>query len=235
MGGIWGRAGAVFDSNTNHVYITTANGNFNASVGGYNWGDSVLALRADASSDGLGNPVDSYTPANFYELDIYDIDLGSGALAIVPAPAASAYQHLGAVLGKDAILRLAQPRQHEPPAWTRDLSAESSRRRFRWAAYSIPRHRRVPFGSTFTATAARGSLPRRQAHTLPAYNSSSTRRVSHRLSSVGLSIFLIHPRPSLQMTYSLPAIRRTQSILEVAPYSGTRQSMRRTAVLGDSQ
>lgn len=104
--GIWGRPGTIFDSATDRIYITTANGNFNANVGGYNWGDSVLALKPDASSDGLGNPADSYTPANFYELDMYDVDLGSGALAIVPAPAASKFQHLGAVVGKDAVVRL---------------------------------------------------------------------------------------------------------------------------------
>jgi len=104
--GIWGRPGVIFDSGTNRIYVATANGNFNANVGGYNWGDSVLALAPDASSDGLGNPADSYTPANFYELELYDIDLGSGALAIVPAPAASKFQHLGAMVGKDAVLRL---------------------------------------------------------------------------------------------------------------------------------
>lgn len=104
--GIWGRPGTVFDASTNRIYVTTANGNYNANVGGYNWGDSVLALNADGSGSGMGNPVDSYTPESYYELDLYDIDLGSGAVAIVPAPATSKYPHLGTVLGKDGILRL---------------------------------------------------------------------------------------------------------------------------------
>ncbi len=104
--GIWGRPGAVYDVVTNRMYVATANGNYNGNVGGYNWGDSVLALKANGRGDGLGNPIDSYTPTNYMNLDLYDIDLGSGSLAIVPAPATSTYPHLGAMMGKDAVVRL---------------------------------------------------------------------------------------------------------------------------------
>jgi hypothetical protein len=104
--GIWGRPGAVYDGATNRMYITTANGNFNANVGGFNWGDSVLALHPNGLGDAAGNPLDSYTPTEFYDLDFYDIDLGSGSLAILPAPGGSNVAHLGVIMGKDSIVRL---------------------------------------------------------------------------------------------------------------------------------
>jgi outer membrane protein assembly factor BamB len=104
--GIWGRPGAVYDSATNRMYVTTANGNFNANVGGFNWGDSVLALPPSGAGDDLGNPIDSYTPSNFLDLDLDDIDLGSGALAILPVQPNSIFPHLGVVMGKDTIVRL---------------------------------------------------------------------------------------------------------------------------------
>lgn len=104
--GIWGRPGAVYDSRTNRMYVATANGNFNANVGGFNWGDSVLALHPNGSGDALGHPLDSYTPANYADLDLYDIDFGSGSLAILPAPVASKFPHLGVMMGKDTVVRL---------------------------------------------------------------------------------------------------------------------------------
>jgi DNA-binding beta-propeller fold protein YncE len=46
LGGIWGPAGAVFDPQTNKVYVATGNGLFDANTaGGHEWGDSVLALN----------------------------------------------------------------------------------------------------------------------------------------------------------------------------------------------
>ena len=51
------------------VYIATGNGQYNASTGGYNWGDSTLALAHDGTGAGGGMPRDSYTPTNFQQLD----------------------------------------------------------------------------------------------------------------------------------------------------------------------
>ncbi len=106
MSGIWGRPGSAFDPSTDRVYITTGNGHFNANAGGFNWGDSVLALSGNGLGAGFGYPLDSYTPTTYAWLDSYDADLGSGALAILPASANSKVPHLGAVLGKDGPLRL---------------------------------------------------------------------------------------------------------------------------------
>jgi len=104
--GIWGRGGATYSAATNRVYIATGNGTFNANTGGFNWGDSVLALAADGTGAGNGLPLDSYTPSNFQSLQNGDADLGSVSMAILPVPAGSTVAHLGMQAGKDGKLRL---------------------------------------------------------------------------------------------------------------------------------
>jgi PQQ-like domain len=109
--GIWGRPGAIFDSATSRIFITTGNGPFDAKPagdgGGHEWGDSVLALNLDGTGTGSGGmPIDSYTPATFANLQRSDADLGSNALAILPPPAGSTHTHLGVVAGKDGCVRL---------------------------------------------------------------------------------------------------------------------------------
>jgi hypothetical protein len=104
--GIWGRSGAVYDSGTDRVYITTGNGQYNANSGGFNWADSVLALAHDGTGSGGGKPRDSYTPTNFQSLQDSDTDLGSISLVIMQPPAGSTVTHLGMQTGKDAKLRL---------------------------------------------------------------------------------------------------------------------------------
>ncbi len=106
--GIWGRPGAIYDPGTNRVFISTGNGPFNANTGGFNWGDSVLALHADGTGAGAGMPVDSYTPTTFQQLQNTDADLGSVSVALVPPPpgTAAAYLHIGVQPGKDGCVRL---------------------------------------------------------------------------------------------------------------------------------
>jgi outer membrane protein assembly factor BamB len=104
--GIWGRPGATYDPVADRIYITTANGLFDANSGGLNWGDSVLALNPDGTGMGAGFPLDSYTPTTYAQLDSQDIDLGSASLTILPVPAGSVYQHVGVETGKDSRLHL---------------------------------------------------------------------------------------------------------------------------------
>ena len=106
--GIWGRGGATFDAAANRVFVATGNGWFDANMpGNYNWADSVLSLvPAGVASSGGGLPDDSYTPDNFLQLMQGDIDLGSVSLAILPVPSGQSVTHLGAQLGKDAMIRL---------------------------------------------------------------------------------------------------------------------------------
>jgi hypothetical protein len=100
--GLWARAGVVYDEQTDRILATTANGIFD---GARNWGDSVVALRPDLTTDG-GMPVDSYTPVEYDHLNVVDADLGSTAVAIVPQPAGSTLPRIGVQGGKDWLLRV---------------------------------------------------------------------------------------------------------------------------------
>ncbi len=101
--GVWGRSGVVYDADTDRIYLATGNGPFDPDH--QLWGDSVLALKPDGRGTEDG-PLDSYTPADNDDLNSVDLDLGSTAPAILPAPASSRVQHLGLQGGKDGFLRL---------------------------------------------------------------------------------------------------------------------------------
>ncbi len=103
--GIWARAGVVYDPETDRIYAVTGNGDYSGDKGGYDWGDTVLALNPDGTAPG-NKPLDSYTPTNYQELADEDQDLGSSSLVILPTVAGSKYPHLAVVAGKDANLRL---------------------------------------------------------------------------------------------------------------------------------
>ncbi len=100
---VWARPGVIYDAQTNRIYFATGNGPFNPS--GHNWGDAVLAINPNGTGKN-GFPVDSYTPTNFEELDRRDLDLGSTAPAIIPAPANCKIKNLAVQSGKDKKLRL---------------------------------------------------------------------------------------------------------------------------------
>jgi outer membrane protein assembly factor BamB len=88
---IWGRAGAVIDSGTGHIFVATGNGPYNGKT---DWGDSVIELDADATQV-LAN----YSPANNATLNISDLDLGSTSPVLLGADTL-------AQGGKDALIRL---------------------------------------------------------------------------------------------------------------------------------
>lgn len=105
MSGIWGRPGAVYDPAMDRVYIATGNGLFNANThGDYEWGDSLLALKHDGTSNS-GMPVDSFTPSTYAALYSADDDLGSTSPAILPSTSTT-YPHLAIQSGKDGCVRL---------------------------------------------------------------------------------------------------------------------------------
>ena len=103
--GIWARAGAIYDSSLDRVFVTSGNGVYDADQGGFNWGDSVIALRPDGTTDN-GTPLDSYTPAEYPMLADLDLDLGSATVVPLPVSSDSPFQHLAVVPGKDWRLRL---------------------------------------------------------------------------------------------------------------------------------
>jgi outer membrane protein assembly factor BamB len=93
----------VYDPSNDRIYMATGNGDF--TPGQFRWGDSVFTLHPDGSGAGDGNPLDSYTPTNFQNLNVTDADLGSTAPALLPV-ANGKYPHLAVQGGKDAVLRL---------------------------------------------------------------------------------------------------------------------------------
>jgi outer membrane protein assembly factor BamB len=103
---VWARPGVVYDADVDRLFFATGNGTFNAVRGGFDWGDSILALHADGTGAGGGMPLDSYTPADYEWLDDNDLDLGSAAPVLLPAPVSCRIRHLGAHVGKDEIVRL---------------------------------------------------------------------------------------------------------------------------------
>jgi hypothetical protein len=100
---IWARAGVVYDPNSDRIYMVTGNGDFTPAQ--FRWGDTVFSLHPDGSGAGGGNPLDSYTPTNFQNLNNTDQDLGSTAPVLLPVNSGK-YPHLAVQGGKDAVLRL---------------------------------------------------------------------------------------------------------------------------------
>jgi len=99
---IWARPGVIYDSDNDKIFMATGNGTFNPSL--HYWGDTVFALNPDGSG-ASSNPLDTYTPINYLQLQNNDTDIGSTAPAILP-PSSGKYLHLGVQGGKDAVLRL---------------------------------------------------------------------------------------------------------------------------------
>jgi outer membrane protein assembly factor BamB len=100
--GMWSRAGVVADPDPamrGRIYVATGNGPFDARAG--NYGDSILALTADAS-----RLLGSLTPDTYAELEANDLDLGSSSPALLPRERDSATPLLAVQGGKDGILRL---------------------------------------------------------------------------------------------------------------------------------
>jgi hypothetical protein len=95
---IWGRAGAVVDPVTRHVFATSSNGPFD---GRADWGDSVLELSA-----GAARLERHYTPLEQARFEREDIDLGSTSPALLPAPGGGRRTRFLLQGGKDSQLRL---------------------------------------------------------------------------------------------------------------------------------
>ena len=102
---VWSRPGVIYDAGTDRIFFGTGNSSRGGNDFTGNWSESVLAIHPDGGGAN-GKPLDSFTPANFSNLDNGDTDLGSAAPAILPVPANSNVQHLAVQGGKDAKLRL---------------------------------------------------------------------------------------------------------------------------------
>jgi hypothetical protein len=77
-GGIWMSGGGLVGDGSN-IYFATGNGDFNASSGGANYGESILGLNSSLSS-----VLTYFTPASWSTLNGKDQDLGGCPLLLIP-------------------------------------------------------------------------------------------------------------------------------------------------------
>jgi fibronectin type 3 domain-containing protein len=122
LGGIWQGGGRIASDAQGDLYFETGNGTFDVPPAGGlppngDYGDSFLRLTVDPSSSAgnqNGNPngfglkvVDYFTPNNQDNLDLLDLDLGSGAPVVLPDAAGSAaHPHLLVGSGKEGKIYL---------------------------------------------------------------------------------------------------------------------------------
>ncbi len=100
--GIWmAGEGASVDRNGD-VYVVTGDGAFDYDIGGLDYGSSLLKVDLDSGDFSL---VDSFTPYNQDYLNKNDLDLGSGALVLLP-PQSGPYPNLGVLGGKGGMIYL---------------------------------------------------------------------------------------------------------------------------------
>jgi hypothetical protein len=83
-GAIWQSGGGPAVDTDGTIFLATANGTFDASSGGLDYGDSILHLSpSSVSSSGL-SVLDYFTPYNQLALNEADRDLGSGGVTLLP-------------------------------------------------------------------------------------------------------------------------------------------------------
>jgi hypothetical protein len=98
-GGIWMSAGAPAVDATGSIYLATGNGAYHPERGSI--GESALKF----SGDGSLTLLDSFTPSNWQELDLGDLDFGSTGIILLPDQP-GAHQHLLVEAGKSGMLTL---------------------------------------------------------------------------------------------------------------------------------
>lgn len=108
-GGIWGAGGAPAVDNSGNIYAATGNGVFDQGTGmsmQNDYGDSVLNLAPPAAPGGSMQVNGFFSPDSEYNLEKYDVDLGSGAPVLLPDQTVGSHPHLLVQLGKDGVVYL---------------------------------------------------------------------------------------------------------------------------------
>ena len=96
---VWqGSVGLVADGSS--VYFLTANGIFDASSGGPDYGDTAIRLGPTFTV------LDYFTPCNQQELDTLDVDLGSGAPMVLPPQTRGSHSQVMTFAGKEGSIYL---------------------------------------------------------------------------------------------------------------------------------
>ena len=101
-GAFWqGGAAPAVDAD-GYIYLNAADGSFNADQGGSNYGDSLLKMKLTAQGFQV---VDSFTPSNAACIDLHDLELGSGGVALLPTDFTNGHK-LAAAYSKEGRLFL---------------------------------------------------------------------------------------------------------------------------------
>ncbi|MGA9966381.1 MAG: hypothetical protein WBQ10_14375 [Terriglobales bacterium] len=87
--GIWGTGGGTAGDAQGNMYATTADGPFDAILGGADYGDTLLKLSLTPVTTNAGGTfsftvTDYFTPGNYLCLQEHDLDLSSGSPVILP-------------------------------------------------------------------------------------------------------------------------------------------------------
>jgi hypothetical protein len=100
-GAIWQSGGGPAADSAGNIYLSTANGTFDADSGGINYADSMVKLSSS------GTVIDYFTPANQSVLSSDDVDFGSSPAILLPdSVGSSAHPHLVLATGKPGYLFL---------------------------------------------------------------------------------------------------------------------------------
>jgi len=99
---IWSSGSGPASDASQGIYLSTANGVFDANVGGLDYSDSVLRLN---SGGGALTIADYFTPYDQQFLGTHDTDLGSGGVLVLPDQTGP-YRHLLVTAGKEGTIYL---------------------------------------------------------------------------------------------------------------------------------
>jgi hypothetical protein len=111
-GGIWAAGGGAAVDSAGNIYVSTGNGNYDATLNGpdnHDYGDSVVKLTPFMGTTANGqnlNLVDWFTPENQASLNGYDIDLGAGEPMILPDQTSGRVPNLLVEIGKEGVIYL---------------------------------------------------------------------------------------------------------------------------------
>lgn len=111
-GGIWASGGGAAVDSEGNIYVSTGNGNYDATLNGtdnFDFGDSVVKLTPFTGTTSNGqnlNLVDWFTPADQSALNGGDVDLGSGEPVILPDQTSGPVLHLLVQIGKEGVVYL---------------------------------------------------------------------------------------------------------------------------------
>ena len=111
-GGIWASGGGPAVDSAGNIYVSTGNGNYDATLNGpdnFDFGDSVAKLTPFSGTTSNGqnlNLVDWFTPDNQSSLNGGDVDLGSGEPIVLPDQTSGPVPHLLVQIGKEGVVYL---------------------------------------------------------------------------------------------------------------------------------